>query len=74
MSYTVSIAMALYNGEKYLREQLESIHNQTILPSELIACDDGSTDACNELFAKFVTENSLEDKWKLKKMKRTWAM
>ena len=59
--------MALYNGEKYLREQLESLHNQTILPNELIACDDGSTDACNELFAKFVNENSLEDKWKLKK-------
>lgn len=36
--------MCTYNGERYLRAQLESIAAQTMLPGELIACDDGSTD------------------------------
>lgn len=39
-----SVAMCTFNGEKYLREQLESIAAQTVLPSELVVCDDGSTD------------------------------
>jgi len=40
----VSIAMATYNGEKYLREQLDSIYNQTYKNIEVIVCDDCSAD------------------------------
>jgi glycosyltransferase involved in cell wall biosynthesis len=40
----ISIAMAAYNGEKYIREQLDSILNQTYQNFELIICDDCSTD------------------------------
>ena len=40
----ISIAMATYNGEKYLREQIDSILSQTIQNFELIVCDDCSTD------------------------------
>ena len=40
----VSIAMTTYNGEKYLREQIDSIITQTIQEFELIVCDDCSTD------------------------------
>lgn len=36
--------MATYNGEKYLREQIDSIFNQTVQDFELIVCDDCSTD------------------------------
>jgi glycosyltransferase involved in cell wall biosynthesis len=36
--------MCTYNGEMYLREQLESIANQTWAPSEVVICDDRSTD------------------------------
>ena len=40
----VSIALCTYNGEAYLREQLESIVNQSYRPIELIVVDDCSTD------------------------------
>jgi glycosyltransferase involved in cell wall biosynthesis len=37
--------MCTYNGELYLREQLDSIAAQTRLPDELVVCDDGSGDS-----------------------------
>ena len=40
----ISVAMPTYNGEKYLREQLDSIYNQTMLPDEVVVVDDCSTD------------------------------
>lgn len=41
----ISVAMCTYNGEKYLKSQLDSILNQTILPDEIIICDDCSKDS-----------------------------
>lgn len=43
-SNSISIILATYNGEKYLREQLDSIVAQTYQPYELIIQDDCSTD------------------------------
>ena len=40
----VSVAMATYNGEKYLVEQLDSILTQTHPIYEIIIVDDGSSD------------------------------
>jgi glycosyltransferase involved in cell wall biosynthesis len=40
----ISIAMATYNGEKYINEQIDSILKQTYQDFELIICDDCSTD------------------------------
>lgn len=40
----LSIALCTYNGEKFLREQLESLSAQTWLPDEVVVGDDGSTD------------------------------
>jgi glycosyltransferase involved in cell wall biosynthesis len=49
----ISIAMATYNGERYLLSQLESLANQSKLPYELVACDDGSTDKTIDLLNDF---------------------
>lgn len=38
----ISVVMSLYNGEKYLVKQLESIKNQTLLPDEIVFVDDAS--------------------------------
>lgn len=43
--FSVSVVMATYNGERFLRAQLDSIAAQTLLPDELVVQDDGSTDA-----------------------------
>jgi glycosyltransferase involved in cell wall biosynthesis len=40
----LSVAMATYNGEKYLSDQIDSIINQTCRPEEIIVSDDHSTD------------------------------
>jgi glycosyltransferase involved in cell wall biosynthesis len=41
----VSIIMTVYNGERFLREAIESCVNQTYANLELIIIDDGSTDS-----------------------------
>ena len=41
----VSIAMATYNGEKYLAEQLDSLVNQTYPSIEIVITDDHSKDS-----------------------------
>lgn len=41
----ISIAMATYNGERFIAQQMKSLAGQTHLPAELVVCDDGSTDA-----------------------------
>ncbi len=42
---TVSVAIASFNGEKYIKEQLASVMSQTRKPDEVIISDDNSTDA-----------------------------
>ena len=42
---SIAILMATYNGEKYLREQIDSIVNQTNQDWTLFIQDDGSTDS-----------------------------
>lgn len=49
----ISIAMCTYNGALYLGEQLESIARQTVLPDELVVCDDGSSDDTLKILKKF---------------------
>ena len=49
----ISIAMTTYNGDKYLREQIDSILVQTIQDFELIVCDDCSTDSTVEILEEY---------------------
>ena len=49
----ISVAMATYNGEKYIAKQLESILAQTYGPIEIVITDDASTDNTVQLIEKF---------------------
>jgi glycosyltransferase involved in cell wall biosynthesis len=50
---TVSIAIATYNGARYLREQLDSLASQSLQPAEVLVGDDGSTDETLEIVRQF---------------------
>lgn len=49
----VSVVMAVYNGEKYLREAINSILSQTYTDFEFIIVDDGSTDSSSDIIAEY---------------------
>ena len=52
----VSVAMATFNGGRYLCEQLDSIGRQSLLPAEIIISDDGSSDDTLEVARRFADE------------------
>ena len=52
----VSVALCTYNGERFLKTQLESILNQTKSVDEIVICDDGSTDATTEIVEEFIKQ------------------
>ena len=49
----IAILLATYNGEKYLREQLLSLYNQTYTDWTLYIADDGSTDGTTGIIREF---------------------
>lgn len=50
---TVAVLMSTYNGEKYIKEQLDSIFSQTGTNVKLYVRDDGSTDSTIEILKKY---------------------
>jgi len=49
----VSVIMAVYNGEKYLRDAIRSILSQTFKDFEFIIVNDGSTDKTKAILGRF---------------------
>lgn len=56
MGPLVSVIVPIHNGERYLRETLESILGQTYRPLEVIAVDDGSADSSAAIAQSFGSE------------------
>jgi len=54
----VSIALATYNGERFLKEQLDSILNQTYQNTEIIITDDASTDGTKNILKEYATKDN----------------
>lgn len=54
MSVAVSINLCCFNSEKYLRETLDSVVNQTYHDWELIIINDGSTDSTETIIKAYV--------------------
>lgn len=55
---TIDILLPTYNGEKYLREQLDSILNQTYKNIRLIISDDCSKDSTPEILEAYRNKDS----------------
>ncbi len=53
---TVTVAIPVYNGERYLREALASVRQQTRAATETLVFDNCSTDATREIAREFLDE------------------
>lgn len=49
----VTVLMPVYNGEKYLRQAIDSILNQTFTDFEFLIINDGSTDASESIIRSY---------------------
>lgn len=48
-----SVVMAVYNGEAYIRQQLDSILENVTVQDEIVISDDGSTDKTKEIILAY---------------------
>ena len=53
MDEKIDILLTTYNGEKYLKEQIDSILNQTYQNIQLIISDDCSKDSTREILKEY---------------------
>lgn len=53
----VSIVMPTYNVEKYFRQCIESVINQTLKEIEIIPVDDGSPDNCGKIMDEYAAKD-----------------
>jgi glycosyltransferase involved in cell wall biosynthesis len=49
----ISVVIPVFNGDKYLKEALESVESQTLEPKEIIIVNDGSTDNSMDVVSQF---------------------
>lgn len=57
MSPLISIVMATYNGEKYLREQVDSLLAQSYTTLEFIFVDDASSDSSLTILQEYASQD-----------------
>ena len=53
----VSVALSAYNGERFLREQIDSILAQRGVDLELVCVDDGSTDGTRSILEEYAARD-----------------
>lgn len=72
MQEKVEILLATYNGERYLREQLDSILNQDYENWIVRVCDDASIDSTYELLTEY--KEKYPDKFILEKNRKGFGL
>ena len=53
------VLMSTYNGEQYIRQQLDSLLDQELLPTKIYIRDDGSKDKTAEILEEYASENKI---------------
>jgi glycosyltransferase involved in cell wall biosynthesis len=53
MNFSSTVLMPVYNAEKYLKEAIDSILNQTFFDFEFLIINDGSTDKSEEIILSY---------------------
>lgn len=64
-----SVVLSTYNGIMYIKEQLDSIKNQSEQPDEVLIFDDCSSDGTFQFIEDYIQKNGL-DVWKIKQNKK----
>ena len=54
----ISVIVPIYGVEKYLREAIDSILNQTLTDLEIILLDDGGKDGCPQIIDEYAQKDS----------------
>ena len=62
---TVAVAMALYNGARFIEEQLDCIRLQSQKVDRVVMCDDGSKDDTVNIVKKYIEKHDLAETWSL---------
>lgn len=57
---TIGVVVITYNGQKYIKEQLDSILNQTLAPDKVLIFDDKSNDDTVDIIKKYISNNNLK--------------
>ena len=57
---TISVALATYNGERFLAAQLASLANQSVRPAEVVIADDNSSDSTLAIISEFAGQAPFE--------------
>lgn len=60
---TTGVAIALYNGARFLEEQLDALRCQTCPPDQVVMCDDGSTDDTVAIVRNYIEKYELQGRW-----------
>lgn len=58
MKTKVSVVVPIYNAEKFLKEAIDSLINQTLAEIEIILVDDGSPDNCGRIIDEYANKHS----------------
>ena len=61
----ISVAMATYNGARFITEQLDSIRLQSLPVDQVILRDDGSSDQTLEIVREYLETYELAPAWRL---------
>ena len=59
MSDKISVVLATYNGEKYIVSQMDSLREQTVVPHEVVICDDCSSDKTTDVIKEYIKKYNL---------------
>lgn len=57
---SISVCMAVYNGESYIHQQIESVLSELQADDELIICDDLSTDDTAKIISEFKADKRVK--------------
>ena len=61
----ISVAMATYNGARFITEQLDSIRQQSLPVDQVILRDDGSQDQTVEIVREYLKTYGLAPAWRI---------